>query len=343
MEKANVIFNGIKQTNDATLDSRLLVNVSDLAYRKANQLVLGDTSTGVDVDEFLSKCISYMRNGGLAEEDGAAPTRRRRTQNRQDSDGESDDDTAGEPLDWELLGRHACVPYNSRPPVPSFLLGPLSVQKKQRTQTQRRARQTRETGREANPENLTGNDLNLSSENDLKAVCVRLQTDLTAHCERADAALSRAGITDLEQLKTDKGKAVLRKYRITATGGPNLLEYALDPYDFGQTVENLFRISFLIKEGTFGVEPDENGLPTICTLSPSYPFHTVLILFSLGPKQPRTLEEQRRAKASKHQAIFSLDYATWEDLKAAYQGREPMIAHRNNEQQSQVGARGWYS
>lgn len=265
VKKANNIFNGIKQTNDATLDSRLLVNVSDLAYRKANQLVLGDTSTGVDVDEFLSKCLSFMRNGGEVENgDGAAPAQRRRAQNHEDSDDDSDDDQAGVQLDWESLARHACVPYNSRPPVPSFLLGPLSVQKKQRTQTQRRARQSRETGREARPENLTSNDLNLSNENDLKAVCSRLSTSLGKHCEKAEKALERAGITDIAQLKSEKGQALLKKNRITATGGPHLLEYALDPKDFGQTVENLFRISFLIKEGTCGVEPDDDGLPTLC-------------------------------------------------------------------------------
>lgn len=267
VRKANDIFNSIKQTNDATLDSRLLVNVSDIAYRKANQLVLGDTSTGVDVDEFLSKCITYMRNGGATEGDeDAAPVRRQRNLSRQESDDESDDDTNGGPLNWEYLGRHACVPHNSRPPVPSFLLGPLSVQKKQRTQTQRRARQTRDAGREARPENLSSNDLNLSNENDLKAVCGRLHDDLLKHCERADAALSRAGITDLEQLNSEKGRSVLRKNRITTTGGPNLLEYALDPQDFGQTVENLFRISFLIKEGKFGVQNDDDGLPTLCKL-----------------------------------------------------------------------------
>ena len=183
-----------------------------------------------------------------------------------DEDDEDEDDTNGAPLDWEILGRHACVPYNVRPPVPSFLLGPLSVQKKQRTQTQRRARQTRDAGREARPENLSSNDLNLSNENDLKAVCGRLHDDLLKHCERADAALSRAGITDLEQLSSEKGRSVLRKNRITTTGGPNLLEYALDPQDFGQTVENLFRISFLIKEGKFGVQNDDDGLPTLCKL-----------------------------------------------------------------------------
>lgn len=206
-----------------------------------------------------------MRRGGPLEGDeDPAPARRRRNESRQESDDESEGDTNGGSLEWEILGRHACVPYNSRPPVPSFLLGPLSVQKKQRTQTQRRARQTRDAGREARPENLSSNDLNLSNENDLKAVCGRLHDDLLKHCERADAALSRAGITDLEQLKSEKGRSVLRKNRITNTGGPNLLEYALDPQDFGQTVENLFRISFLIKEGKFGVQDDDDGLPTLC-------------------------------------------------------------------------------
>jgi hypothetical protein len=220
VREANDIFNGVKQTNDATLDSRLMVSVSDIAVRKANQLVLGDTSTGVDVDEFLSKCITYMRNGGPIEgNEDPAPARRRRNNTRQESDDESEDDAVGEPLDWEMLGRHACVPYNSRPPVPSFLLGPLSVQKKQRTQTQRRARQTRETGREARPENLSSNDLNLSNENDLKAVCERLSEDLLAHCKRADVALTRAGIENIDQLRSDNHpeETYLRNWRSIPT------------------------------------------------------------------------------------------------------------------------------
>lgn len=300
VEKANDIFNGIKQTNDATLDSRFLVNVSDLAYQKTKQLVLGDTSTGVDVDEFLSKCITYMRNGGPMEnEDGPAPIRRQRESNRQDSDNESEDES-GEPLDWELLGRHACVPHNSRPAVPSFLLGPLSVQKKQRTQTQRRARQTHETGREARPENLTGEDLNLSNENDLKAVCGKLRRELDKHCERAEEALTQAGIQDADEFKTERGKALLRKNRITATGGPNLLEYALDPQDFGQTVENLFRISFLIKEGLCGVEPDEDGLPTICKYSklPSRSVSGILTMRQVSPSLVQSKSSARTTPAN---------------------------------------------
>ncbi len=140
---ANAIYQEVKQTSDATLDSRLMVNVSDLANKKTAQLVLGDSTTGIDVDEFLSKCITYMRNGGPLDydEDNAPSTaRRRRTRVRHDEE----DDAVGEQLDWEVLGRHACFPYNSRPCVPNFLLGPLSVEKKTRAQTQRRARQSKD-------------------------------------------------------------------------------------------------------------------------------------------------------------------------------------------------------
>jgi hypothetical protein len=55
------------------------------------------------------------------------------------------------------------------------------------------------------------------------------------------------------------------------------------------------------------------------------------------------LEEQRKNNISKHQAIFSLDYPTWRALVEAYGDREPMIAHRESEQQTQMGARGWYN
>ena len=89
IRRANKIYRNVKQTNDATLDSRLLVNVSDLAYKKTAQLVIGDNSIGVDVDEFLSKCITFMRNGGpLDRNDEEAALPRRRTQARDDSDDE---------------------------------------------------------------------------------------------------------------------------------------------------------------------------------------------------------------------------------------------------------------
>ena len=241
-----------------------MVNISDLANKKAGQNSNGDRTTGIDVDDFLSKCIAFMRNGGPAEDAATQPRRRGQPQNRDDSDDEDPDAEGMVAMDWELLGRHACYPSNSRPPVPSFLLGPLSVQKKQRTQTQRRVRQGREAGgREARPEALTREDIDQSNQNGLTEICRRIQTHLRKRFKESEVRLGQAGITSGEQLETERGKKIMRDLRTTITGGPNLFDYVINPHSFGQTVENLFYVSFLIKEGSCGVEPDQDGMPSL--------------------------------------------------------------------------------
>lgn len=278
VKQANKIYAKVKQTSDATSDSRLLVNVSDLAYKKSAQLVLGDTSTGVDVDEFLSKAITFMRNGGPQHNDDeevpGSSSRRRRHVRRNDDSEDEEEDVSGDALDWECLGTHACFPYNTRPPVPGFLLGPLSVEKKARIQTQRRARQAKEpAGREARPEALTKDDLEQTDNNGLTTVCTRIHKHLVKHCSAAEAALNRAGIDDLQ---SQRGKALLKKHRISTTGGVSLFDFVINPTSFGQTVENLFYTSFLIKEGSFGIQNDESDLPTISKSCRSV--HTCLVL-----------------------------------------------------------------
>jgi hypothetical protein len=265
IDNANAVFKEVKQTNDATLDSRLLVNISDLAYKKSAQLVLGDTSTGIDVELFLSKCITFMRNGSSTD-DNVTSTQRRRNATRNDDDDDDGDDEENEALDWELIGQHACFPFNSRPAAPSFLLGPLSVEKKQRAQTQRRGRLAKDNaGQEARPDQLSREDLTQSNENQLTSICARIHTQLKKHCKRGARSVQQAGLTTLE---SREAKALLRENRITATGGPSLFEYVINPDSFGQTVENLFYVSFLIKEGSIGITADDDGLPTLSEYMP---------------------------------------------------------------------------
>ena len=45
----------------------------------------------------------------------------------------------------------------------------------------------------------------------------------------------------------------------------------------------------------------------------------------------------------KHQAIFSLDMETWEELVEAFEIKEPMIPHRVESAPRALGARGWYT
>lgn len=45
----------------------------------------------------------------------------------------------------------------------------------------------------------------------------------------------------------------------------------------------------------------------------------------------------------RHQAIMSIDMATWRDMIDIFNITEPMIPHRQEEEQQGPGARGWYS
>ncbi|KAK1086149.1 hypothetical protein LTR48_003856 [Friedmanniomyces endolithicus] len=324
LDRANTIFRQVKQTGDATVDARLM-------------LLTGDSSTGVDVDEFLSKCITYMRNGGPLDDqaNGAVPrnSRRRTDRHRAESDDDDDDDAAGEALDFELLGRTVCFPHNSRPPVPSFLLGPLSVEKKQRKETQRRAKEAKDTNaKESRPEALTKDDLQQAEENGLTQICTRIRNQLVKHIRDATHNLiDVAGLTP-DDMGTTYGRDMLRKHRISGNLGVPLFDFVLNPSSFGQTVENLFYISFLIKEGGVAIKLDDDDLPTI----------------NIPGDEDKQVAEQakQKGKASRHQAVFALDYATWRDLCRAFEVSEPMIAHRAEEVRQHgagVGEKGWYT
>jgi hypothetical protein len=45
----------------------------------------------------------------------------------------------------------------------------------------------------------------------------------------------------------------------------------------------------------------------------------------------------------KHQAVFAIDFQTWEQLVDAYELTEPMIPHREEDPATQIGSRGWYA
>jgi hypothetical protein len=55
--------------------------------------------------------------------------------------------------------------------------------------------------------------------------------------------------------------------------GINFLELVINPDDYGQTVENIFYASFLIKEGQAGIQVDDDGQVIIrmfCLIDPPY-------------------------------------------------------------------------
>jgi hypothetical protein len=58
-------------------------------------------------------------------------------------------------------------------------------------------------------------------------------------------------------------EAVMDRHKISQDGGILLFPFAINPKSFGQSVENLFYISFLIRDGNVAVDQDRHGLVTI--------------------------------------------------------------------------------
>ncbi|KAH3907943.1 hypothetical protein HBH56_183190 [Parastagonospora nodorum] len=320
LKKQDSIFGKVRQTADAALDSRFLVNASELAGKKLNSSLQGNAGVGIDLDQFVSKCIFFMKSGGHAADDEEAPAV---------PVPEDEDDAGDDGLDWALLGRQACFPCNKRPPTISFLLGPLSVEKRVRS-TQRKARSQRQpVGPATRPQEMKEGDMQQSENSNLSNLVKSINVRLRSHIEKVDEKVSEelSEIPD-EEVQNEDVAAASRRHRAAVAPSQelavSLLDFAINPHDFGQTVENLFYISFLVREGNAKIMKDEDGLPL------------------LMPAKAHEMSDAREANIQKNQAVLSIDYTTWKMFIQAFDIKEPLIPHRENEE-ANVAPGGWYA
>ncbi|KAB8241798.1 putative nuclear protein Qri2/Nse4 [Aspergillus flavus] len=321
IQKANEYFQEVKQTSDATIDSRLLVSAADLSYKKTAHLVLGDASAGIDVDEFVSKCISFMCRAPEDSQAMLSSTQRRRGQasGRSQADPNDSDEDQGDAMNWDWLGRSACFRHNSRPSVSGFLLGPLSVQKRTRQITQRRARERIDPSQAVRPQELREEDLDRQETSNLTTMCTSINK-LLARTQNAGQDMVERLLSQLEEEPTDEMvQKVMAQHHVADDGGVPLFHFCINPRSFGQSVENLFYVSFLVRDGTVGIQVDSRHLPTLHAAKPYAP------------------SEAQRKGVQKHQAIFSLDFETWRDLIEVYGIEESIIPHREEEQHENTG------
>lgn len=260
--KANRLFENVKQTSDATIDSRLLVNAADLSHKKTARLALGDTNVGIDVDEFVSKCISFMRRGPDVSSDLPSSTQNRRRHRQTQREVDSDDEDQGDAMNWDWLGRTACLPKNARPSVTGFLLGPLSVQKRTRQVTQRINREAPDATQAVQPRTLEQEDLDQREDSNLTEMCSKINKLLSEWQAKAQNAAD-AEINQVEDCTEEMARKIIDKHVIADDGGVPLFRFCINSKSFGQSVENLFYVSFLVRDGTVGLAVDQQGLPTL--------------------------------------------------------------------------------
>lgn len=345
IKNQNDTFKGIRQPSAAVADASFLVTATEHAIKKAKGS--GDTSAGVDIDEFVSKCVAFMRRGGppTADLEDRTDTRRdtsrqRRTSHRGQDDSDEEDEN-GDDLDWAVFGKHACFPCNRRPPVPSFLLGPLSVQKRVRQPTQRTQRSARNAVQDpaSRPQELRASDLQQSESSNIsvlvRKVNERLRHVVNTGMEAVDSAMQEFDGDEAAEIAELRRLCIVNRIRRAKDvmdgdfpmPGVSFYEFALNPRSFGQTVENLFYISFLIRDGAVGVCLDDDDLP--------------MLYFP----ESRELKDMRAAKVSKHQAIVSIEWKDWEEMIELYDVRdkEPLIPHRKEQDSHTVASGGWYA
>ncbi|KAI6778109.1 uncharacterized protein J7T54_001529 [Emericellopsis cladophorae] len=325
--RADEYLKKVRRPGEAASDSRLLVSTTDLSYRRTLRLAQGSSAQGLDVDEFVSKCIIYMRQGGGIVDDDAAElssTQRHRRQSRgqRATGGEEDEDEDGDMMNWPHLGRFAVQPHIRRPALPGFLLGPLSLEKKVRKITKRSAPFRPGNLEETRPEVLNVSDFE-TRENDLTALCGKILQRLQT-VQQAKQEILQELITD--DISEDEAERLMHEQGLRNTGGVDLMRFVTNPRSFGQTVENMFYVSFLIRDGRAQIEYDKHGIPALS------------IVWKDEEAEPRS-----RSNAAKHQAILSMDMATWQEIVQTLEIEEPMIEHRVETHQRGPGARGWYS
>ncbi|KAI9726620.1 MAG: nuclear protein [Chrysothrix sp. TS-e1954] len=340
LTKGDNIYRSVKQTSDATIDSSFLVSAGDIAYKRSRQANIGQHAQGIDVDDFVGKCITFMRGGDDAD---AGTQRRRRRAAAQHVEGSDDDEEAddGDALNWEHLGATACLPVNSRPSTMSFLLGPLSLVKRPRTaraKNQRRAQDRLNPANATQPVEMRAQDAASSGAESagLKATCERLYKLFK---KESDTRMAKASDDfdryqdehNGEEMPEEDRDKLFEKYHLADDGGMAFLPLIIHPTSFGQTVENLFHISFLVKDLAVAIELDGRNMPSLHDIK------------SIDEKD----HEERSRTRGKQQHVFNLDFDTWRELIDWFglEGKKSIIPDRSmqEQQRTRVAANGWYN
>lgn len=179
-------------------------------------------------------------------------------------------------FDWLKLGA-LYLQVSSKPILGDFLYGPLEAERKKPT--------TRSRNLDDTQSRVTSTAQNVQAQ------------DITG---------------DEEQNTAHMVKMVYRKFIENQDGEPiNFFKFFINPNSFGQSVENLFFTSFLIKDSRLKLTVDESGIPFVT---------------EVDPLEQRAGMNGSVSATNHHIATF--DYRTWQSLVEKHNISEAFLGHR---------------
>ncbi|XP_057237154.1 non-structural maintenance of chromosomes element 4 homolog A [Malurus melanocephalus] len=129
--------------------------------------------------------------------------------------------------------------------------------------------------------------------------------------ERAMPAQLKKMETSHQEATEKEVERVLRILQTHFENDPNtpisFFDLVIDPNSFAHTMENIFHVSFLIKDGLAKIKLDEDGLPII------------------EPTKPTRGGEEDNRTGARNQVIVTLDQKEWKEIIEIFQITEAMI------------------
>lgn len=188
-----------------------------------------------DVDEYIGRVARFIGGSATAGTQRSTRRRSRAQESDEDEDDDADDMEDYASWNWHRLGSIASR-YSRRAPTMDHLLGPLAVEARTRSAAATEAGQATKRRR----------------------ILERAEE------EEAPQQLREGDIVANEAETSKLVKDISKKLRdVGGSDGCNLFEFVIDPESFSNTVENLFYVSFLIREGKASIDDNAEGIPIL--------------------------------------------------------------------------------
>ncbi|KAH9454957.1 hypothetical protein Pst134EA_022446 [Puccinia striiformis f. sp. tritici] len=200
-----------------------------------------------------------------------------------------DDEAVAEEIDWCKVGK-SLMRFSRRAPTLDLMYGPLEILHKKRKLTQRAKLEKHESERKE-PELIDNNDIE------------RSQAEMSALIKRISDLLTSEGGSD----------------------GMNLFQFFINPDSFSQSVENLFCLSFLIRDGKAAIETHDDD-----NMERDFP-----LVYSCEPAGADQIQDG----ATKNQIILELTMSDWSDAIELYGIENSVIPDRPGAQPTTSSSR----